>query len=448
MKRFILAVLTVLILQFVLPDVSTYAETDITVRYTALGDSLAVGINEQGQLGAGYPDFFAKQLQANNLPVWFNKGFSYPNYTTANVLADIQGNVTKPIYNLGGEQADQLSIKDGIAGADIISISVGANDILKHVGRSETGELTVEIAQIAQELENIVANYEAIFQEIKQRNSAADVIVTGYYNPFPYVTNLAGQLEFLVQSMDAAVSEVVKANGGVYVEIASVIATDLQTYLPNPQNIHLSETGYEAVAQKMYDVYVENIMADAMVDIEHELRYFTDTTGHWAEAYIQFVAGMGIMNGFADETFKPNQEMTRVQLISVLARTFEWQAQGETPFADVTAYVQATQDEVAAAFEAGIVKGYDGYLKPKQSVTRAQLALMLLRSFEHEMGESYVPQVTVPFRDIANYDAETQRAITFLYEYELAQGVSATTFAPASKLTRAQAAKILANTYE
>lgn len=114
----------------------------------------------------------------------------------------------------------------------------------------------------------------------------------------------------------------------------------------------------------------------------------------------------------------------------------------------MASYVEVTQSEVTAAYEAGIVKGYDGYLKPKESITRAQLASMLLRAYEHEVEEAYVPSVTAPFTDIAGYDADTQRAITFLYEYELAQGVSETKFAPASPLTRAQAAKILANVYE
>ena len=181
---------------------------------------------------------------------------------------------------------------------------------------------------------------------------------------------------------------------------------------------------------------------------ERGITSFTDTQGHWAEPAIQFVAAKGIMNGYQDETFKPNEQMTRVQLISVLARTFEWQTNTTTPFADIQSYAQSTQQEIAAAFEVGVVKGANGNLKPTQPVTRAQLALMLLRANEYEVEQVYVPKVKVPFTDITGYDAETQRAITFLYEYKLAQGISEKTFAPASPLTRAQAAKILTNLFE
>lgn len=446
MKRLIVVITAIFALQFLLPTASTQAATDITVRYTALGDSLAAGMNEKGELGLGYTDFLAQQIEASGQPVFFNKGFTYPGYTTANVLADIKANVVKPLFNTAGEQGTTLAITDGIAGADVITISAGANDVLKYVKKDEAGQFAVDTMSILQAVSTIETNFETIFTEIQQQNEQADILVMGYYNPFPHVTGAEQQqLQLLISTLDKSVKTIVEKNGGIFVEVANLIAQNTEAFLPNPQNIHLSAAGYKAVGEEMYKSYVANPHVD---NVEQELKYFDDTENHWAKEYIQFVTGAGIMNGYDNQTFKPNQQMTRVQLVSVLSRTFDWHALGEVPFVDVATYAEVTQSEVTAAYEAGIVKGYEGYLKPKAPITRAQLAAMLLRAYEHEVEEAYEPSVVAPFTDIAGYNAETQRAITFLYEHELAQGVSATKFAPASPLTRAQAAKILTNVYE
>ena len=118
------------------------------------------------------------------------------------------------------------------------------------------------------------------------------------------------------------------------------------------------------------------------------------------------------------------------------------------PFTDLAAYAAETQREVAAAYEAGIVKGTSTTLfNPSGHVTRAQVALMMQRAYEHLTGETYQPQQMAPFTDISMYDAETQQAITFLYDAKIATGVSAEKFNPSGHVTRAQAAKIIVNFY-
>ena len=85
---------------------------------------------------------------------------------------------------------------------------------------------------------------------------------------------------------------------------------------------------------------------------------------------------------------------------------------------------------------------------PSGNITRPQVAIMMHRAYEHLTGETYEPQVIAPFTDISAYYAETQQAITFLYDSKIATGVSAEKFNPAGYVTRAQAAKIIVNFYE
>lgn len=47
---------------------------------------------------------------------------------------------------------------------------------------------------------------------------------------------------------------------------------------------------------------------------------FLDTEGHWAENDIEKAADKGVVSGFDDGTFKPDEGVTRAQLCSILNR--------------------------------------------------------------------------------------------------------------------------------
>lgn len=49
--------------------------------------------------------------------------------------------------------------------------------------------------------------------------------------------------------------------------------------------------------------------------------YFTDTLGHWANGYINLARENGIINGFEDSTFRPNDNVTIAQAIKMLVCT-------------------------------------------------------------------------------------------------------------------------------
>ena len=98
-------------------------------------------------------------LSANGTLKSYNKGFSFPGHKTADVLNDIQQNVTKDIYGIGyAEKTAELqqSIKD----AEVITISAGANDILPLLKKDPaTGMAAVDQAALLTTLQQVGANY-------------------------------------------------------------------------------------------------------------------------------------------------------------------------------------------------------------------------------------------------------------------------------------------------
>ncbi|MEK5186623.1 S-layer homology domain-containing protein [Solibacillus sp. FSL W7-1324] len=447
MKKFAVLLTFVLVLQLVLPLTTiVQAESESNeLYYVALGDSLAAGMNEKGEIGFGYADLLAKNYQEQKSEVMFNKGFSYPGFTTVDVLKEIEENVTKPIYDLNGVSQKTIAIKDAIGQADLITLSVGANDIL-NVNRSDSGEFSFDTAEVIKSIQAVSVNYKKIFDSIYKINPDVDIIVMGLYNPFPYIEDPAiqKQLSLLVTTLNNSMKNIVENNGGIFTEVAAQIATDAKTYLPNPQNIHLSEAGYQVVADAMLKNYLDALIREED-NTEGEIvkAPFTDIQNHWSKDYIDVAYAKGIMNGYEDGTFQPNANMTRAQAISVISRAFGLTAKNKAPFKDISHYAPQTQNAIAAAYEAGLIKDNNGDFNPQGKITRSQLALILMRLSTVQTGQQYIPAKQAPFHDIANYNDEAQLAITFLYDTGLVQGTSATTFSPQGNVTRAQAAKIL-----
>lgn len=442
----ILKFLLVMVIAFQLainPVVAMTGNKGEPAHYLALGDSLAVGVIETNELGKGYADFLAQELKEANLLASYNKGFSYPKYTTEDILKELQSDVKKPSIETGKE----VSLLDEVKKADVITISAGANDVLKLIKRDAEGGMQFDIQQIAQAMEQVKKNYDAILKRIAQLNPSADVFMMGYYNPFPYEKEtVVKQIDLLVSMIDRAMVQVAEDNAAYFVSVADIVASNTELYLPNPQNIHLSEAGYEAVAQAFAEPVLEYVM---LMPLPEVLKDFSDVPPtDWAYDYTVKVAKYGLMKGYDDDTFRPNYSLTRVQMTSILSRGLQLQSTADVPFTDLVAYDVETKREIAAAYEAGIVKGTGALFKPSEPITRAQVAVMMQRAYDHLTGETYEPQQIAPFTDISTYDRETQQAITFLYDFKIATGVSAEKFNPAGYVTRAQASKMIVNFYE
>lgn len=174
---------------------------------------------------------------------------------------------------------------------------------------------------------------------------------------------------------------------------------------------------------------------------------FTDVTDTWAKEFIEESVQRGLFKGYADGTFRPNNTLTRAQAASLIVRGLELTTDQSSPFKDIGSYAKETQAEIAAAYQHGIIIGQQGNFNPSGEVTRAQMALMLHRAYEHKTGKKYVAAQKAPYSDFGNYDEETVNAISMLYELEIATGSNGR-YNPNQSTTRAHAAKMFVNFFE
>jgi hypothetical protein len=110
---------------------------------------------------------------------------------------------------------------------------------------------------------------------------------------------------------------------------------------------------------------------------------FTDLAGNVHAGAIEQLTAAGILRGRTATTFDPAKQVTRSQMATMLVEALAWswgtpiEPNGGPHFADVGGIHAANVD---AAAELGLVHGYtDGTFRPSVSITRAQMASLLVR---------------------------------------------------------------------
>ncbi|MFE6074538.1 S-layer homology domain-containing protein [Paenibacillus sp. NPDC057886] len=107
----------------------------------------------------------------------------------------------------------------------------------------------------------------------------------------------------------------------------------------------------------------------------------SDVSGHWAEASIRSLQGKGVLSGYPDGTFKPNQEIKRSEMIAIISRIMDLTnvITTEAPvFTDLEQTWNKEQLQQAAA--AGIITGDGkGEFHPANSASRAEALTIVLR---------------------------------------------------------------------
>lgn len=171
---------------------------------------------------------------------------------------------------------------------------------------------------------------------------------------------------------------------------------------------------------------------------------FPDLEGHWAKSYIETWAEKGVLNGYLDGTFRPDQYITRAEVAKVLALAYEMPLDVPThDFKDVAPgywyydYVQACADR-------GIIVGDpDGNFRPNDPISRSEAVKMVcLAAGLHEKDSGLEDKV-----DYANIPAWAEGYWNALYHVGVIDGYPDGTLLPLQSITRAELVKILCKAY-
>ncbi|MBO9608517.1 MAG: S-layer homology domain-containing protein [Paenibacillaceae bacterium] len=165
-----------------------------------------------------------------------------------------------------------------------------------------------------------------------------------------------------------------------------------------------------------------------------------DRSGHWAEKQLMEWTTKGWLQGYADGSYRPDQTVSRAEYLAMMDRAFGLKAgENKSTFQDMQGG-EWFETAVSHAVYAGILDGYeDGTLRPAQSISRQEAAVMLARLLKLEPGN----RQAASFADAADIADWSMEATTELVHREILSGYPDGTFRPTHPITRAEAVTML-----
>jgi len=188
---------------------------------------------------------------------------------------------------------------------------------------------------------------------------------------------------FLIQAQESA-SELSEA---VQIEIVEGKAAVESYEAANPGADHTAPAAAifsNTTITATTSTYTLTGTGEAGAKVLNNLVAFTDISGHWAETAINALSEEGVVSGYGNGLFGPNDPVTRAQIVKIALKAFghDTSSASLTPsFPDVPS-TDWSSPYIEAANAIGIVSGYDENgtktFKPSNNVTRGEALKIIL----------------------------------------------------------------------
>jgi len=170
---------------------------------------------------------------------------------------------------------------------------------------------------------------------------------------------------------------------------------------------------------------------------------FSDIAGHWAEKNIAQLKEMGIVQGFPDGTYRPNDTLKRVEFAAFLLR-----ALGYPQVTDIAPFFQ---DLPSTHWGFGTVQALvlkkiiarDTNFYPEDNITRLEIVQWEVRALGLEEDTTYRSIPDLPFSDLDSLTDLEKKYVATAFELKLITGYPDGTLRPYGFATRAEATALL-----
>jgi hypothetical protein len=160
----------------------------------------------------------------------------------------------------------------------------------------------------------------------------------------------------------------------------------------------------------------------------------SDISGHWAEEKIQSWINQDLIKGYEDGTFKPDNNITRAEFMTLVNGAFQYTDKADIGFSDVAEdawYAEAVQKAKAA----GYISGYpDNTMRPDNPISREEAAA-IIKGITQVEGN---PEGKTSFTDQSSL-SWSKDAVVAVSETEIMNGYPDGSFKPQNLIKRAEA---------
>jgi hypothetical protein len=176
---------------------------------------------------------------------------------------------------------------------------------------------------------------------------------------------------------------------------------------------------------------------------------FADMANHWATSAVNEMGSRMVVEGTGEGMFTPDREITRAEFAAIVVRGLGLKPEsGTTSFSDVKAS-DWYSGAVRTASEYGLINGYaDGTFRPNDLITREQAIAIIakamkLTGLKDKLGAQSSEAALRPFADAAEVAAWAKDGAADAVSAGIIAGRSANQLAPKGFVTRAEAAALI-----
>lgn len=168
---------------------------------------------------------------------------------------------------------------------------------------------------------------------------------------------------------------------------------------------------------------------------------FTDIGSSWARTEIEELAARNIVKGDENGSFKPESNVSRAEFTAMLIRLLDLPEMNyDGSFADVSAE-DWYADTVQSAIYNGLASGDGDSFRPTDSITREEMAVILIRAYERRTGKT--ENASIAAADAEKISTWAAAAVGKAYTAGLVNGFEDGSFLPQRCVTRAEAAAVM-----
>jgi hypothetical protein len=175
---------------------------------------------------------------------------------------------------------------------------------------------------------------------------------------------------------------------------------------------------------------------------------FNDMGNHWSDVTVGKLVDLGVIDGYEDGTFKPNDKVTRAEFSKMVFTSANLEKIEGNSFTDTSSHW--AKDYINTLVEIGGIDKteYGDNYNPNKNITRLEMAKMVVRTWGLEDDAKAKAGVETSFNDDIDIEDEDKGYIIIASENEIINGYPDNTFKPDGEATRAEASTIIVNTLE
>lgn len=199
--------------------------------------------------------------------------------------------------------------------------------------------------------------------------------------------------------------------------------------------------------RRLLTIFLAAIMVLTAVPLASAAVRFSDVPqSHWAYKAITEMAERGIIKGYNDGKFRPNNEVTRAEFAKIMIAAAEIDMNGNKSqtFVDVPrSHWAFNYVEHAKPYLTGYKSGSRYYYKPDEDAVREDIAVALVRLLGYSRSKKADLSVISKFRDDEKISPALRPYVAIAVQTNLIKGDNNGYFRPQDEITRAEAASLI-----